>query len=278
MAGATDRSEYYWMDGRVVRRKGLRPSGYGPWQLAGNARDLVCAIERSPAGIERVIPGRAHSREREETAVLMEYDRYAPLGRPDLGRDIPAPLLNEVRKHVASAVSNVTRQFQSLSNEERTTGALTSAMHGEFTSGGWRVEITTQGYSSVGERAKEPRIGADLGVIIDVANGAERVMKGMLVQAKRALHVPDDPLDLPQLREQLNRCQEVTRESYGWIFTPQGIMAVREGETAPIEIEEQFADALTCTRGDPKRRVVASAVDRDYTIELLASGPRSRGS
>jgi hypothetical protein len=143
-----------------------------------------------------------------------------------------------------------------------------------FSSDGWDIEISSQGFSSVGEHAKEPRMGGDLGIIIDIANEDQRVIKGMLVQAKRTTEIPDDPLDLPSLRQQLQQCCDVTRESYAWIYTPFGVVTVREGE-APITVEDQVEDALKCTRGDREPRAVATAADRDYTVEVLASGPGS---
>jgi hypothetical protein len=277
MAGANVRSEYYWIDGRVVRRRVHRSSGYGPWPVRSDEDQdrLVCTIEMSPAGI-KLVPGPARTPDREWVAVLMEYGHYAPEGRPDLGRGVPPRLLDRVRRVAEAAVREVTRQFQELGSEERATGALVSKLDAEYKLEGWRIAITSQGYSSSGkEEPKEKRIGADAGIVIDIANGDDRVVKAMLVQAKRTDEVPDDPFALPGLDEQLPKMREITEEAYVWVYTPDGILANRRDNDRDISISEQLVAGIICDRGDHRQLVVAVAQDRDYVVEILASGPKS---
>lgn len=132
---------------------------------------------------------------------------------------------------------------------------------------GWNVKIYHQGFSSI---VKEPHIGADLGVIIDISNDASRVIKVLWFQAKRASHdhTPQSDQNLSGLSEQLEDMRKFTSDGYGLVYTPVGVMVLAsEPDTKNYRLKalggiEQFMEkALRCEYGDRRPSAIANTLD-----------------
>jgi hypothetical protein len=161
-----------------------------------------------------------------------------------------------------------------LSNEERTTGALFEHLDGVYSASGWNVRIVSQGYSSAGAGAKEKEIGADIGIIIDIASKQARVLKVLWLQAKRTEQLPQDILGLPDLAGQLNRMQTRTDEGYALIYTPQGVHVFSALDTSSqISLNDLLGTAMECVRGDRNPSLLVDTIDRDFVLEVLVSAP-----
>lgn len=270
MAGAVQRNEYYWVEGRVVRRISERPSGHGPWKLAGAKSLLIATIEETAYG-HTVARGPAHSSEREIDALLLEHGATrndAPIGaRPD----IPVHLLRELEVRVTKQTREITEKFRTLGGEERMTGALFDRLEGTINQDGWRVTISAHGYSNVD---KEPVIGADAGVLIDILDrDGTRALKALWIQSKRASHLPADVNNLPRVLEQRRLMGGHTGEGYVVVYTPHGVFTYGTDPLRPFGMEELLTSAVRCERGDRTPAVIANTFDANHVLEILV-GPR----
>jgi hypothetical protein len=274
MGGPTFRNEYYLEDGELVRRRASRPTGYGPWRFAGDRSNLVVAIEMNEEGITRVIPGNRHSRELEAEAVHREYGFKANRNTPDIGPRLPILVAEKIRREVSSAVDGVSARYRSLSNEERMTGALFGRLPEHIEVSGWSVRFRSQGYSSVGEDAKEGRVGADAGVVIELVDGPDSVVKGVWLQAKRTSVYPNNILALPDLSAQMRKMRDYTRDGYALIFTPESAF-VSNGDVR-WSFADWLVEAVQCKRGDRNPELIADTFDRHHVLDMTVAHLRGR--
>jgi hypothetical protein len=124
-----------------------------------------------------------------------------------------------------------------------------------LTINGMRVRVNVQELSDRGRGAKEKDVGADLYVSIVVEDGEETVSKGMLVQSKW------DSIDASDghFRGQCDEMRRRSRESYVWVYGPDGVSAFPANAEAFAAAETGYpgrtvgtllADGVACSAGD----------------------------
>lgn len=267
MPAALKRNEYYWQDDRLRCRVNQRSSVHRRWKLVSNESDLVLTIE-DRTKIRKMVRGPAATTARVSHAIVRENRLSAEAHSVDIGQSIPAPLIDKISSVVRSAVSDVVCNFYQLSNEERRTGALTIGINRQqiFQFGDWEATVILQGFSA---QKKEPLTGADIGIVVDLRNGQSQVSKSVWVQAKEAEQLPDHPLLLDRLSEQMASMLNRTSDAYGLIYTPNGVHVFQGRETDQyFALDTLIADIAGCRRGDRRPEFLADTIERDYLVEV----------
>jgi hypothetical protein len=237
--------------------------------------DLIVAIDDDhwPLVADK---GPAATPDRVLTALLMHY-KMGVLSATDVGDQLPPALLTEVRQRVEKATAGIRDGFRGYANEDQATGDLFNRLRADLHVGAWHVVISTQGFST---HLKEPRLGADWGLLVDI-RGADgrRVVKALWLQAKLAESMPADARTLPSLSGQVQDMRRRTKDAYAIIYTPNGVF-VRGGEKLDQSIvpSDLLVEALRCTRGDRDGSVIAETMDRDLVLEVLLSRAPTRRS
>ncbi len=262
------RAEYYFEPSGLVRRQNTR-ARHKRWKLVGDAATLVATIESAPNDSFKVQPGVEETADRIATAVRMERGMDAPGDSPDIGPKLPSQVFERIRATADAASAKVTTQFGKLGAERPMTGALFSNIDDEFQVGGVNVKVSFQIF---GENPKEKILGADGGIVIDISNGESRVIKAIWIQAKQAPDVPAMMSNLSDLGEQARRMRARTSESYGLVFTPDGVRVSRlDGNEERISVGDLIVDAAKCLRGDRSNRIIAQTIDRDWLLLVEVS-------
>jgi hypothetical protein len=227
---------------------------------------LVAIIEPTPRGIS-VDEGPAARPDRLAKSVCDYYGFHVDIfvGQPDIGPQVPPELMRCMTDRVASLVEDLTTKFRSYGGEETSTGAVISKLEGYTDSvGGWTVRVRLQKFAP---NPKEKRVGADIGIILDLSRGQDRVVKAMLVQAKWTDELPSDITKLDKLPGQLQSMRKHTDECYALIYTPNDVYVFRWDDTRHhIELPAFVKEGVVCRRGDRAPNVIAQALDRDYVI------------
>lgn len=266
-----ERFEYYWLNGRVVERINRRRSASVKFPGLYYPKDYLIATIRRMQSSNIVVWGPQDAPERTAEAML-RYSRYfCDPESTDIGTEIPRSLLQTVVEHVSDATERVTKQWESTGNEEGQSGYFAGAINEveKFQDGEWEATIRLQVFSP---QIKEPLVGADMGIIVDLRNGAQRVVKATLVQAKRTEGLPASLIKLPDLRDQLEKMHETTDESYGLIFSNKGTFFVHDiNPRKNISVRRFFEDKFVCRRGDRRHQTVAQAYDRSAVIDVTVA-------
>jgi hypothetical protein len=264
----TERYEYYWLNGRLVEFVNRKRGQRGRWPHSRyHAEQLVLTVQR--VGKRNAFTlGPQETPDRAAEAIL-RYSRYFSDTRtPDIGSIVPRELREEVSRELADIARRVARQFEGSGNEEGQSGMLSGLANevGTRRVGEWEVTIRTQVFSP---QTKEPRVGADMGIIVDIRQGANRVVKAALIQAKRAEEPVDSPMGLPDIERQMRRMRHTTKESYVLVYSDEETFVVTPDQPDyRIHIEGFFSDIIECRRGDRAHRAVAQAYDRSATIDV----------
>lgn len=267
---ANERFEYHLIAGRVVERKIVRPRGTKRWQYQLHSPSLIAVIQADGTSFS-LRRGPAATDDLVVDAVRYYQGLVADPNIPDLGPEVPAELAKNLSTHVADAVRRVTSQYGTFAEETDITGYLKGLIQkGGFKYEDWEAEIKAWTYS---RRPKERDLGVDIGLIVDLMRRNLRVLKAMWFQAKKADRLPDDILDLPDLRGQIRQMQEYTFESYALVYTPREIYAFRGNEPREsLAVDSVVYDGLLCRRGDRNPRVVALTGDSKLVVEMLVTG------
>lgn len=221
MPASRTRNEYYWIHHQLVMMQNHRATVYGRWPQLHSESELVVAIENR-GDSKKITEGSSATPSRLTIALLREQRLCSDQHADEIGVDVPEELIQIASRHVKDAVAEVTRQYSELANEERKTGAVTYEINRQrvIESNGWSLTVSLQGFST---QNKEPIIGADLGIVVDLKSGERQVSKGLWVQAKETATLPEDPLTLPRLRDQMEKMLNRTKDAYGMIFTQAGV-------------------------------------------------------
>jgi len=266
--GVTKRVEYHWIDGRVVPCLSSRPRGVGRWpKLRERRATLVVAIEEGDLLPKEASVGEAYTLARATESIAMHLGIASNEAGNDVGRRVPRGVLDKLRQTTKLAESSVTRQFNQLADENRTTGALfTRLEEQQIEAEGWRISIVPQVFS---QQAKEPGTGADGGIVVTIVDQmGNRVSKACWFQAKRSRYLPHDPLDLPGLRQQLAEMKAHTSQAFGLVFTSNGIRVV--GEDKETEFSELLASIVSCQHGDRNAAVIINTRDHKFVLRIFA--------
>ena len=267
MPASLARTEYYWINDRLVQEANHRPSVYSRWHLRRSKRDLVATIEDRGTA-KKIECGPAATSARIAHALLRDERLQVDPTTPDLGVDIPAELIRRAAAIVQDAVAEITNQYSRLSNEERRTGALQYDLNrfGVIEHDGWQLTIILQGFAA---NPNEKQLGADVGIIVDLKHGGKQVSKGLWAQAKQADILPEEPLTLPDLKGQMADMLERTHEAYGMLYTPNGVEVFQGWNSHQMtSLAEVIGDVAACHRGDRRPEFLCDTVHRDYLIEL----------
>lgn len=264
MSDLTLRNEYYFENGHVALRRAQRPNKYARWHRGGNHAQLVATIEQHEDRMA-ITKGPACTDDRLREALLLEQG-MGNLANSDMGSRIPVGILSSLREHVDGAVQETIPQFRAFSNEERETGALFGRLERTWDTQGWKVSISTQGFSSAGKNAKETKVGADIGIRVDIASDSGRTVKALLVQAKRRLAPIDNANALLDNDGQIGKMMSITAESYVIVYTPHEIYLVSPSTGERLSLSDLMVDALSCDRGDRNPNAIVNTLDRDFVL------------
>ena len=269
MAGATWRYDFYVdSKGELIKRKAQRPKGNGPWPRRDPAAGWSVSIEHHN-GIKST-RGPRWTPQREAEAIVRTV--YPTSTTNDLGARVPQRVQEAFTRKFESIVDSVTRtcgrRWRELHTENAMVGVLVGALDAvSIDVDGWSISVDAQTFS---DKVKEPLVGADLGWRIEVREGAEETVKGILMQAKKADHI-DGWQRLPDLASQMEDMSKVTDERYGLIFTPNGIVTASDRTTLPLVTT--IADAVRCERGDQSPLAVANTLDAKHVVLVDVEGP-----
>jgi len=200
---------------------------------------------------------------------------------------IPPDVRYVVVKRVKRAVEEVLDLYAwgSLRSEDQITGALVALLHHHLTRvpvEGLRIEVF-----AVGPRSEEPRIGADLGIVVSVDFPNFKQCKLLLAQAKRCecerrFRLRDGNVE-KALLDQCRKMLGVTYASYVLVYTRSelcGFLAYRAADVLSLEgvaiscralselwatpLPELFDDLLKCKVGDTEivQRALEGGVER----------------
>jgi len=272
MPPALEREEFYWSNGRLQTERISRRTTKSHWPRK-RRDELVMTIE--DVGDRRKItygplatPGR----------IAQAMNRYRNVEcdsrTRDIGREIPPSLTQNVTSTCEDFVKKIVRQFSALAGEERTSGVFIGDLNGAtFEVDGWSATIYVSGHSSA---TKEPLVGADIGVVIDIRNRSGRTVKGFLIQAKRPEDVPNDLRSIADLSDQVAKMTRRTDEAYVVIYSPDDVAIYHSSDlNRPLTVAEVFREALGCSRGDRSPEVIAEAIDEHLVLEVAIAGPQA---
>ncbi len=207
---------------------------------------------------------------------MRDRGHSADVAKRDLGPGVPADVVASVAEKVAEVASSVSTRNRSLANEDQRTGALTSQIDGlsSVEVAGWEVSIAVTGFST---HTKEPIVGADFGIVVDIRNGGEHTSKALWIQAKLADSIPEDPLDLPRLRDQAEKMRRRTAEGYALVYLPNGMTVFRvDTPETQFSFATLVREAIECKRGDRDPSFIADTTDRDRIVEVFLTGRDGR--
>lgn len=256
------KNEYYLLDGGgLLKRIVVRTNRYGRWPrsykphhhrdrlvAAVVRRDRKIELEKGPAFEERFVP-----------EVLRLENDVGPTTRTDLGKQVPVRVRSEIRKQIERVAGRISGRFDQYTNETGMLDALMDQLDDVFVVDGWKVRMRGQGFSPI---TKEPKVGADAGWIVEVTNGADRVVKAMWMQAKQVDELPGNLMSLPDLDDQMTLMRSHTRASYALLFTRHGVFVADRQQ--PVSLDEALIEGVQCDRGDLNERIVAMTLDRSY--------------
>ena len=205
------------------------------------------------------------SKDFEEQAILMfhgmwEYDETA-------SAPISEKLIAKISEHVRSSIQNITKKYQAFASEDMITSAFGDRLFESFNDSNIEIDVRFQSYSSV---KKEPVNGADLSFIFDIkARNGQRVIKSILVQAKKVPNSKRCSPRLPRLTEQIEKMSKITKENYVFLYSPDGFNAYQSSNLdSPLNVDSLFSSILRCNSGDKSKAVLASSLDSKHLIVL----------
>ncbi|EHD0131844.1 MULTISPECIES: hypothetical protein [Vibrio] len=263
------KSEYYQIQGRLVEFRVGRSSARHRWQKASVPDSAVLKVEIiGSAQGKKVNCFNGCTQEQEIEAILMfqgkhDYQESTSVSLPD-------SLISTIEDHVSSSVNRIVSRYPNFASEDMVTAAFGDRIQEEFFSGESQVDITFQSYSSV---VKEPINGADLSVVFDIKDCAgNRVIKTILIQAKRCKNANANINTLQGLREQIGKMSAITEENYVLLYHDQGFNIFKSNESENRrEVSSLFGDVMRCNNGDKRKAVLASSLDSKHIVQFIVS-------
>lgn len=262
MAGATWRYDYFVdSTGVLSKHKSFRSNKYRPWPRPEPHATWAVSVEYHD-GL-RTTPGPKWSPAREANAIMRTV--YPESTSHDLGTRVPQRLReafrDRMREVLDDVATKVSRRWENLHTENAMVGVLVGELDQlVLDEDGWSLRVDAQTFS---DKVKEPVVGADLGWRVEIREGAQETVKGLLMQAKKA-----DSIEgwerLPDLAGQMTDMRRLTDEAYGLIFTPDGIVTTNGPQIRPLIAT--LEEAVTCRRGDQNPMVVANTLDAKHVV------------
>ena len=264
---ANERTEYHWIEGRVVPRIVIRPPWIQKWRFDLWESSLIATIEDRDRSFE-LREGPAYSPELEVDAIRMHRGVHVGHTTQDFSNLMPADTREELQRRLEQAVVPIIEQWASFAEETDITGLL----KGELTKiridrAGWRIHVNGWTYKRY---PKENEIGADLGVIFDVIHEGRRLIKAVWYQAKIDKGVPMDKI--PDLTRQIEDMNVYTKEAYSLLYGKDRVVAMRGLDISDMKpLSENLTEGAICIRGDRNPLVVANTVDCKHVVTFFIS-------
>lgn len=269
------RHDYYLSaDGTLLRRMSVRPSGRGPWPPKLRTYPWVLSLEISDSS-PKIVPGPEITKARIAEAMLIEYGRPQVSTVPDLGKVIPDWLFlriaNQVERQIINTERYFSRDWDAYASEMSLVALLVQTLNRiSFEEDGWSVSMRGQEFSAI---VKEPKTGADIGLLIEVMRGDERTTKALWFQAKRSLHMPSIAAlhAIPDFDVQCDLMRKYNSESYGLLLTRSQIMAYDQDRL--IKFSKIVSDGISCSRGNQDSEILANTLSARYLVAVEVDAP-----
>ncbi len=170
MANGLERCFYFWREGRLKEVNASSHSKFGKWNESIDDPDLVFAVEKTNDGPIYAV-GPAATIPLVTLALIRNTRPGLRVSENDLGPDLPETLIEQVAAAATAATDRIVQKFSQLGIEERQTGVLIDHLEASSTTSpdGWQAHVFVQDFSP---QIKEPIIGADIGILIDVRHGS----------------------------------------------------------------------------------------------------------
>jgi|ERR1043165_158494 hypothetical protein len=266
---AQERTEYHWIENRIVETHAFRPRGTKQWRY-GKAKTLIATIE----GVDRSFylrDGPMATPERIVDCVRLYKGVFVDVATEDFARRIPVTVRNELRTKLNERIHTITEQWNTFAEEPDITGHLKGELPKVTVDrDGWRITINAWTYK---RNPKEKEIGADFGVIFDVVYEGHRLVKAAWYQGK-IVRVVDGPLeDIPDLADQVEKMSQHSSEVYSLLYSSVQIVAFRGMDLGDMQsFTENLIDGCICARGDRNPAFVAKTVDTTQTLTFFITG------
>jgi len=263
------KSRFYLIQGRVILHKVQRTTKNNRWPSTSVPTNAILLLEitPNPKGMD-IKRHNGCTREHEIEAILMfqgkfNYDESTSLA-------LPESLISNVEEHVSNSINRIVSRYQNFASEDMVTAAFGDRIQEAFYVGSSNVDITFQSYSS---SVKEPINGADLSVIFDMQDAfGRRVIKTILIQAKRCKNSNANVKGLPDLAEQIEKMNGITDENYVLLYHDSGFNVFKSSEPESRGgMDLLFGEVMRCNNGDKSKSVLASSLDSKHVIQLIVS-------
>lgn len=263
------KTQYYLIQGRLVEIRARRESARQHWQTASvptNA-ELKVEIENSATGMN-VNCFNGCTPDQENEAILMFQGMYDYQETASVA--LPNSLISDVEDHVAASIRRIVERYSNFASEDMITAAFGDRIQEEFFCDASQVDITFQSYSS---RVKEHINGADLSVIFDMKDcEGNRVIKTILIQAKRCRSSNESVARLQGLTQQIQRMSSITEENYVLLYHDQGFNVFKSSNSEfRRNVELLFGDVMRCNNGDKRKAVLASSLDSKHVVQFIVT-------
>lgn len=264
---AQERTEYHWIENRVVPRILTRPRHVKQWRYNRTERTLILTVEEHKRSMY-FDKGPAYSPAREVDAIRLYRDLFVDPSIPDISKTMPTGVRDELKTKLDEAIASVPRQWTTLAEETDMTGLLKGELQKiSMESNGWRVSVQAWTYK---RNPKENLIGADFGVIFDVLHGDARIIKAIWYQAKIDEGLPLE--NVKDLKEQALDMWDHTDEGYILLYTRDGMLAMRAFDRSDSQtLSENLVEGAICIRGDRNPLVVANTADIKHVVTFFIS-------
>jgi len=101
----------------------------------------------------------------------------------EIGEELPDELVQHVATELAAMAEQIGKKNDAFARETDMTGYLAGLWDGYVhEADGWEIRVKAVTYSP---EVKEPKTGADMGIIFDLSRAGIRILKAMWFQAKR---------------------------------------------------------------------------------------------
>lgn len=180
---------------------------------------------------------------------------------------ISEQLIIKISNHVKASINNMVRRYSSFASEDMITSAFGDRLFQSFKDDYLNIDVSFQSYSSV---VKEPVNGADLSFIFDIkARNGQRVIKSILMQAKKVSNSKVCSPHLPRLAEQIKKMSKITNENYVLLYSPNGFNAFKSSNlNNSLNVDSLFSEILRCHNGDKSKSVLASSLDSKHLMVM----------
>lgn len=259
------RYEYHWLRNKVSVFEIERPAQNRAWRFNTKSPTLICVVEKDgPTFNHR--NGPAYTQERFLAAVEMYKLGEGRRSVNDLGKKVPVDLARQVSSELNEVLSSVPRKYDSFARET----SITSFLAGTFQDigdekDGWSIGVKSVDYNP---EVKEPKYGADMGVVFEIATQGIRTLKAMWFQAKRSSILPKNLWGDVDLDRQIKKMLRHSTESFSMVYTESKTHIFDGQNQVETNGADLMFDGITCNRGDLRPAFVVLASDCKLVLDF----------